>query len=233
MTEYLLFIDTETSGLPKKWNKPYDVQGNWPFAIQIAWLVYTNNGELVEERNFYIQHESICIEPLAQKIHGITKEFLTKNGVAKEEVLVLLAKHIETYQPLVIGHFLELDFHVLNAEYFRAGMQSPFMSRKHFCTMLGTKHLVRNPAHNYLRVDDLYVILFSQVLQHQHNALVDAKATGECFFKLRQRGDITESNIRSQPNLKEPILIKKKKNVSLFALIIVTLIFVIYLWMYE
>jgi len=59
VNNHLLFIDTETSGLPKKWNKPYDTLGNWPHAVQVAWLVYSESGELIKEENFYIRDEAV------------------------------------------------------------------------------------------------------------------------------------------------------------------------------
>lgn len=233
MNDYLLFIDTETSGLPKKWNKPYDTPNNWPYVLQVAWLVYESNGTLVKEEDFFIQDDSIDIEPSAQKIHGITKEFLKQKGIDKQQVLSSLAKDIDQYCPLIVGHFLELDFHVLNAEYFRIKMPSPLMDKKHFCTMLNTKHLVRNPAANYLRLDDLYTLLFHGSLQQHHNALADVKATADCFFAMLQKDDINDAKINAQANIKEPVPIRKKRNFSPFVFIIALLIFVLYLWMDE
>ena len=232
VNNHLLFIDTETSGLPKKWNQPYDALGNWPHAVQVAWLVYSQSGELIKEENFYIRDEAVHIEPSAQKIHGLTKEFLSENGKGKENVLPLLAKDIETYQPMIIGHFLELDFHILSAEFYRDGIKNPLADKKHFCTMLSTKHLVRNPVFNYLRLDDLYSTLFQQPLRQQHDALVDARATAQCFFEMLRKGDITEAKIAAQENLKEP-LIKRKRNSNPLAFIIPIIIFVLYLWMHD
>lgn len=45
LKDYLLFIDTEATGLPKKWNLPYNTPGNWPDAVQISWLLYTKEGQ--------------------------------------------------------------------------------------------------------------------------------------------------------------------------------------------
>ena len=46
---YLIF-DTETTGLPKDWKKPYTDTDNWPRAIQIAWQLHDEMGELVEAK---------------------------------------------------------------------------------------------------------------------------------------------------------------------------------------
>ena len=43
-----LFFDTETTGLPKNWNAPIQNVNNWPRMVQIAWLLYDNNGTKIE-----------------------------------------------------------------------------------------------------------------------------------------------------------------------------------------
>lgn len=232
MLNYLLFIDTETSGLPKKWNRPYATPNNWPYAIQVAWTIYTKEATLVKEENFFIKDESIRIEPGAQKIHGITKDFLQQHGVTKTEVLHKLSKDLEHYQPMIVGHCLELDFHILGAEYNRSALENLLADKKHFCTMLSTTHLVRNPAAKYLRLGELYALLFSETFP-QHNALNDARATAQCFFEMLQRGDITEEKIASQPLLREPALSKKTKSYSPLILLILIIIFVLYLWIHD
>lgn len=36
LQDYFLVIDTETSGLPKKWDAPYGTKNNWSHVLQIA-----------------------------------------------------------------------------------------------------------------------------------------------------------------------------------------------------
>ncbi len=57
MSDYLLFIDTETSGLPKKWGLPYSAKNNWPFSVQIAWVIYTKEGQKVKQENHFIKEK--------------------------------------------------------------------------------------------------------------------------------------------------------------------------------
>ena len=35
-----LFFDTETTGLPLRWNAPITDIANWPRLVQLAWIVY-------------------------------------------------------------------------------------------------------------------------------------------------------------------------------------------------
>lgn len=197
----MLFIDTETSGLPKNWEKPYSARDNWPHALQISWLVYTQNGELVKQEDYYISDNDFKISPAAQKIHGLTQEFLVANGLPRQQVMAFLTADLMQYQPMVIGHFLELDYHITGVEYYRTGLQNPVPSLPAFCTMQATTHMVRNPQFKYLRLGQLYEELFHTTLENQHNALTDARATADCFFELLKKGEITDEKISSQSNL--------------------------------
>ncbi|MGI4749936.1 MAG: 3'-5' exonuclease [Janthinobacterium lividum] len=202
MTDNLLFIDTEASGLPKKWNAPLTKINNWPFSVQISWLIYNRQGQLVKQENHFISDNDFKITPAAQQIHGFTPEFLKSNGEPRYQVMQLLANDMEKYQPLLIGHFMELDYRVISADFFRSGVENPALSLNTFCTMLATKYLNHHPQHKYLRLGDLYQLLFNTPLQHQHNALNDATATAESFFELLKRGEIDDDLIEKQQALK-------------------------------
>jgi DNA polymerase-3 subunit epsilon len=53
LNDYLLFIDTEASGLPLKWNLPYNADENWPHALQVSWLIYDKYNTLVKQQDHY------------------------------------------------------------------------------------------------------------------------------------------------------------------------------------
>ena len=46
---YLIF-DTETTGLPKKWNAPLTDSDNWPRCVQISWQIHDQGGGLISNR---------------------------------------------------------------------------------------------------------------------------------------------------------------------------------------
>lgn len=196
--DFLLFIDTEASGLPKKWDAPYSKEGNWPYAVQVSWIVYNAKGEKIKEENHYIGDNDFSITASSVRIHGLTKNFLAENGEPRRQVMQRLADDLLLYQPLVVGHFIELDKHITGAEFYRTGMPNPLDRLPSFCTMLATTHLIRNPEQKYLRLGDLYSLLFATEQPGQHNALSDAAATARCFFELQQRGEITEEKIEQQ-----------------------------------
>lgn len=200
MKDYLLFIDTEASGLPRKWNLPYSRENNWPHALQVSWIIYSKDQKEVKREDHYINESDFEISAQAFEIHKITRELLSSRGESRRSVMQLLADDLKKYKPLVIGHFLELDYHVLAADFYRSDVANPFHDEAlpAFCTMLGSTKYVRNPSARYVRLGELYNSLFNRDFENPHNALADAGATADCFFELLNRGDITEKNIEDQ-----------------------------------
>lgn len=190
MTDYLLFIDTEASGLPQNWDLPYSAPGNWPHAVQISWLVYNREGVKIKEEDHYIKDPSVAISADAAKIHRLRRDFLQINGKSRATVLRLLESDLTRFEPLLVGHFLSLDLHVIGAEYYREGWDNPARRLVTYCTMLGSRHLQPNPSLRYLKLGDLCETLFGRDQEHPHDAYWDAKTTADCYFELRRRGYI-------------------------------------------
>ncbi|GAC1369665.1 MAG: hypothetical protein NVS3B25_04180 [Hymenobacter sp.] len=198
MRDYLLFVDTETSGIPRDWSQPYSSRKNWPHIAQLAWVVYTRDGQQVKAENHYVQPSDYDIDPVSGSIHGLTLEFLRKNGRSRYTVMQRLHRDLLHYQPLVVAHFMQLDFHMIGVGFFRAGLKNPLELLPTFCTMRATGPLVRHSSQRYLRLGELYQRLFDEPLQHEHDALADARAAARCFFELRRQGTITEDTIAQQ-----------------------------------
>ncbi|MCH7525361.1 MAG: 3'-5' exonuclease, partial [Bacteroidetes bacterium] len=83
---YLIF-DTETTGLPKRWNAPITDTNNWPRCIQIAWQLHDESGNLIEHQDYLVQPEGFNIPYDAEKIHGISTELAQEQGIPLSEVL--------------------------------------------------------------------------------------------------------------------------------------------------
>ncbi|RNI26236.1 3'-5' exonuclease [Rufibacter latericius] len=198
MKDYLLFIDIEASGLPKDWEAPYSEEGNWPHTVQVAWFVYTQDGQEVKQQNHYIRPDGFQVSPESIGVHSLTPEFLNANGENREQVLLRLQEDLQHYRPMVVGHFMQFDFHVLSADFYRAGLPSPFEKLPVFCTMIASSGLTHLPRKKFLRLGELYSNLFHLSLENQHNAVVDARAAAQCYFELRKRRVITDATIQRQ-----------------------------------
>ncbi|WP_167856500.1 3'-5' exonuclease [Hymenobacter metallicola] len=204
MREYLLFVDTETSGIPQDWNQPYSVLGNWPHIAQLAWVVYTRDGQEIKAENHYILPSDYDVSSASVSVHGLTREFLLAHGKPRHEVMHQLFQDLLRYEPLVVAHFMKLDFHMLGVGFYRAGLENPLEMLPTFCTMLTTSRFVRPGQQGYLRLGELYERLFHEPLQRQHDALVDAYATARCFFELWNKGDLTDKIVAAQAQFRRP-----------------------------
>lgn len=232
MRDYLLFIDTETTGLPRQWHLPYADQENWPCSVQIAWVVYTRSGELVKRENHYLWEAEIVIPDKAFRIHGISASLLQQQGKSRRHIMDLLAADLQTYQPLVVAHYMQLDYHMLGADFYRCGLPNALENLPLFCTMLATAPLVNKPRARYLRLSRLYYSLFQRDMGNEHDALADALATAECFFEMLRLNLIGETQIRQQ----QPLFADGKNKapttgciIPLFASVIISLILSLWL----
>lgn len=200
MRAYFLFIDTETSGLPNDWDLPFEEVENWPSALQIAWSIYQSDGHKVKEENHYISRDTLYTK--GEGVHHITQDLINEKGEYIEVVLQLLKGDIEKYDPLVIGHYVEFDYKVLGAEYYKNGIDFPLQGQPIYCTMLGSAHLASQISKKKLRLIELYSLLFHTNQLHPHNALYDVKATAECFFYMLKTGMIQIGKIEEQSPLR-------------------------------
>lgn len=183
----------------------------------------------VKREDHYIKDNDFTISPKAYAVHGLTQEYLVEHGEWRKDVMTMLANDLLEYQPLVIGHFIELDLNVAGVEFYRTGITNPLQNLKTFCTMLATTKWVQNPQTKYLRLNQLYEVLFNKTFDRQHNALEDAEATAECFFEMLKRGDITEESVDTRRfTCKNPL----RKKYLLPAAIILILIIIIAFWLY-
>lgn len=109
---------------------------------------------------------------------------------------------------------MEFDALVLGADFYRTGLENPLIGLPTFCTMLATANHVPNPWLKYLRLGDLYHLLFNTALEQPHNALVDARATADCFFELVKRGEINADKITQQEITRNQIKDTRKINTA-------------------
>lgn len=227
MKDHYLVIDTETSGLPKKWNLSYDTPNNWPHILQLAWIIFNKDGEQIKRENHYIKSHDVKISKASQKVHHIDQNFLILNGKDRIEVMKKFAADLETYCPLIIGHFVELDFHLVCAEFYRENIRSCIKELPLFCTMKASKPYIKNPSVKYLKLNRFYKTLFNKRPEILHDAIVDAQLTSEIFFHLLKNNEIDDDIIAYQQtlfHLKNEIINPLFKWIGLILIIILTIL---------
>lgn len=209
MQDFFLVIDTETSGLPKNWKAPYSKEKNWPHIVQIAWIIYDFQYQEVKRENHFIKSDGFTIDKSAEKIHGISDDYLKNHGESLDKIMSLFCDDIIRFNPLIIGHFIELDYHMVNVELYRLGKKNVFQNSTFYCTMKTSSEYVTNPSVSHLKLDKFYTLLFNEAPLQIHNALADALNTAKIFFYL-----ITNKNISLNSVYEQEHSFNKAKEIS-------------------
>jgi DNA polymerase-3 subunit alpha len=139
---YLIF-DTETTGLPKRWGAPISDTDNWPRCIQIAWQLHDAMGNLLEHQDYLINPEGFNIPYDAEKVHGISTEFL----MDKQKFHEIALEFVEFIKDsTLIIHNAKFDVGFLNYELSR--LSHPIISFDNVVDTLAMarkKHTIESP----------------------------------------------------------------------------------------
>ena len=119
---YLIF-DTETTGLPKRWDAPVSDTENWPRCIQIAWQLHDAMGNLLDRQDYLIQPDGFNIPYDAEKIHGISTELALEKGYPLAEILEKFKEALARTK-FVVGQNVGFDINIMGAEFHRANLKT-------------------------------------------------------------------------------------------------------------
>jgi DNA polymerase-3 subunit alpha len=196
---YLIF-DTETTGLPKRWDAPITDSDNWPRCIQIAWQLHDDMGQLIEHQDYLVKPEGFNIPYDAERIHGISTELADADGITLAEVLqkfnIALGK-----AKFIVGQNLGFDVNIMGAEFYRMGVDSPMASMPVLdtCTEV-TASLLKLPGgrggkFKLPTLTELHEYLFNVPFAEAHNATADVEATTRCFLELIRKEVFTKEEL--------------------------------------
>ncbi len=189
---YLIF-DTETTGLPKRWDAPLTDSDNWPRCIQIAWQVHDEMGNLIENQDYLIQPEGFDIPYDSERIHGISTDLAREQGIPLDEVLEKFNEALKRSK-FVVGQNVGFDLNIMGAEFIRRNFENSLqeMPVLDTCTEK-TASLCKIPGgrggkFKLPTLTELHEFLFDEAFAEAHNATADVEATTRCFLELiRQR----------------------------------------------
>ena len=185
-----LFFDTETNGLPKNWDAPITELSNWPRLVQVAWILFDNDGNEIENNDYIIKPVGFSIPLEASSIHGITTERAEKEGIDLKISLEEFSKQIERATHLV-AHNMNFDEKIMGAEFLRSGYDNPVPDKKRICTMQSTTDFCAIEGYygyKWPKLSELHIKLFGFDFEDAHDAAADIKATAKCFWELKKRG---------------------------------------------
>ena len=191
---YIIF-DTETTGLPKRWNAPLTDSENWPRCIQIAWQVHADSGELLSHEDYLIQPDGFTVPYDAEQIHGISTALAEQQGRPLDEVLTLFSTALEQAEYLG-GHNVTFDLNIMGAEFLRLGDHNPLEEAQVIDTCTEeTAQLCQLPGgrggkFKLPTLTELFIHLFGAGFGEAHNATADVEATTRCFLELLRKGQL-------------------------------------------
>ena len=189
----LLFIDTETTGLPKSASNDFE---KWPRIVQLAWSLYDTEGNRESVNSFIIYPTDFVIPQDSAKIHGITTERAKKEGLSLHKVLPQFNSDVEKATK-IIAHNAEFDLPIVNTEFMRCRLETNLAKKQYFCTMKTQKIIsyckIPKPSgmgYKWPTLNELHLQLFETEFSGSHNASADVEACAKCYFELRKRGII-------------------------------------------
>jgi len=185
-----LFFDTETTGLPKKWDAPVTDLDNWPRLVQIAWLSFDKEGKEISGKSAIIKPEGFVIPEEASLVHGISTEIAKKDGVSLEKILKEFSIMSDKTQ-FLIAHNMSFDEKIIEAEFLRKGIQKSLFSPEKVCTKETSTKFCQIPGNygfKWPSLSELHIKLFGSDFEDAHDAMIDVKACARCFFELKKQG---------------------------------------------
>ncbi|MBT8284179.1 MAG: DNA polymerase III subunit alpha [Flavobacteriaceae bacterium] len=201
---YLIF-DTETTGLPKRWNAPVTDVDNWPRCVQLAWQLHDEMGNLLEQHDYLIKPEGYDIPYDAEQIHGISTQLAEKEGIPLTEALELFNAALGKTR-FVVGQNVGFDINITGAEYHRAGVETALLNLPVLDTCTEDTALLcqipggRGGKFKLPTLTELHEHLFQELFSEAHNAAADVEATSRCFFELIRRKSFTAQELQAEPD---------------------------------
>ena len=201
---YLIF-DTETTGLPKRWNAPITDTDNWPRCIQIAWQLHDDMGNLVDHQDYLVRPDGFNIPYDAEQIHGISTALAEKDGITLSEVLGKFNSAMARTK-FIVGQNVGFDLNIMGAEFHRMGVENPLQELPILdtCTEY-TAQLCQIPGgrggkFKLPTLTELHQHLFGEPFGEAHNATADVEATTRCFLELVRKKHFTKEQLDVQPD---------------------------------
>lgn len=190
----LFFFDTETTGL----NSDDQILQFWGIYWDFDWADFYEENRI----NQYI-NVTKEISPMAESIHGINKNKIQEFWYIDSYIDEILS-YIKNAD-YIVWHNLDFDIKMVKQECNRIGKGFDWKNIKMFCTMQNSIDIVNLPWKKRPKLTELYRCLFNKDFDNAHDAMVDVKATKDCFIELIKKWyamlDYKEDKITSESSL--------------------------------
>ena len=191
MVNYKFVYDTETSGLPtKEYGQQYNYEDLKQFdtarLISISWLLLDEENKVAEKKTCFIKPDNFVVSEESIKIHGLSKEFLTENGMTIHEMLLIL-NGIFTKNNIteIIAHNVNFDINILKSELHRYNYQLTLEKISEiplFCTMF--KAQAAMGVRKWPKLAEAYRYFYNEDITNAHDAEFDTHYCYKVYLKL-------------------------------------------------
>jgi len=213
----LLFVDTETTGIPQ-WHLPAD-DPRQPRVVDLAGLLCDADGKEVGRFEAIVKPDGWTVPDEAAGIHGITTEIAFAQGRPIAEVIdgfdALLAQ-----ASMLVAFNIRFDDKLLRGERRRLGRPDGFGTTRVFCCMRAASPLCKIPPTAKMakagfskfktpKLGEAVQILLKREHVGAHRAMADVVATKDLFFAMRENaafmaaGADFKSNVTATPKPEE------------------------------
>lgn len=163
----LVFIKTETNGLPKKKTSHTELdQNDWPNIISLYYKIGKMNRDTkkidLSIQSYHILKPTFKINKYSQKIHEISEDTMKNEG---EDIIDVLNKFNndlkENNVKVIIGHNVMFDLNMIKAEILRNNL-SIKLEYETVDTMT-LNHSISHP-----KLENLYIELYNRKFKKSH-----------------------------------------------------------------
>lgn len=198
----ILFIDTETSGLPLEYGAKYTETKKYNSSrlLQISYIITDYSKKILVVRNNCVKKNKVD----KSEFHKITSYISQECGLNLDNILNHLLLMINKYKvTLIVGHNIMFDLNILSSEAYRLMLETKSNMNKntkqslisklfdipHICTSMHAKDytaILFNNSYNfkYPKLSELYYKCTGNDFKGAHDSLNDIIATAICFFHI-------------------------------------------------
>ncbi|HVT88437.1 MAG TPA: 3'-5' exonuclease [Tepidisphaeraceae bacterium] len=172
----ILFVDTETTGLPSQ----YADIVNQPYLVQVAAVLCDDSRSAIGRLNCLIRPDGWTIPLEATAIHGFTTEICRRHGVPLSRAMGELISLWETAKR-VVSYNVGFDYKILEFSARRVNITLP--DRDLYCAMRQSAKILADNG-RWLKLGVAYQCLFGKNLDNAHKADADVEACREIYYAV-------------------------------------------------
>ncbi len=192
-TDFLLFYDTETTGIPD-WRHPM-TDPCQPHLVQLAaCVVNATSRQIVAALNVLIRPEGWIIPPDAIRIHGITNERVMVEGIRLREALAAFQSFWEwPCQKTRIAHNAKFDAAIIEIALRRDGRPLADIYKwntgSQHCTMRLASSIMKLPgakegSYKLPKLSEAFEFFTGRKPDRTHDAMADVETCITCYFEI-------------------------------------------------